>query len=78
MTFFRSSHDENLRVDRPPMLGWQMTPVRKHSHPFAHTNSYFYSFVPHTITLWNNLNPTTVTAPSLATFRNSLNYPLSL
>jgi len=49
-----------------------------HSHPFAHTNSYFYSFVPHTITLWNSLNPTTVTAPSLATFRNSLNYPLSL
>ena len=50
----------------------------KHAHPFAHTNSYFYSFVPHTITLWNSLNTTTVTAPSLATFRNSLNYPLSL
>ena len=53
----------------------------EHSHPFAHTNSYFYSFVPHTITLWNSLNPTTVTAPSLATFRNSLNslnYSLSL
>ena len=46
----------------------------KHAHPFAHTNSYFYSFVPHTITLWNSLNTTTVTAPSLATFRNSLNY----
>ena len=50
----------------------------KHAHPFAHTNSYFYSFVPHTITLWNSLNTTTVTAPSLATFRNSLNYSLYL
>ena len=51
----------------------------KHAHPFAHTNSYFYSFVPHSITLWNSLNTTTVTACSrLATFRNSLNYSLSL
>ena len=39
----------------------------KHAHPFAHTNSYFYSFVPRTITLWNSLNTTTVTAPSPAT-----------
>ena len=50
----------------------------KHAHPFAHTKSYFYSFVPHTITLWNSLNTTTVTTPSLATFRNSLNYSLYL
>ena len=25
------------------------------NHPFARTNSYFYSFVPYTISLWNNL-----------------------
>ena len=25
MTFFRSARDENLRVEGPPMVGWQMT-----------------------------------------------------
>jgi len=25
MTFFRSAQDQNLRVEGPPVLGWQMT-----------------------------------------------------
>ena len=46
--------------------------------PFACTNFYFYSFVPHTISLWNSLNPSIVNAPSPSSFKNSLYYPLSV
>ena len=42
------------------------------SQPFAHTNSYLYSFVPHTISYWNKLNPTLVTCPSLSAFKHHL------
>ena len=34
------------------------------NRPFARTKSYFYSFVPHTISLWNNLDSSFVCAPS--------------
>ena len=35
-------------------------------HPFAHTNAYYYSFVPHTITLWNSPSTNLVTSVSLS------------
>ena len=38
-------------------------------HPFAHTNAYYYSFVPHTITLWNSLSTNQVTSVSLSSFK---------
>ena len=38
-------------------------------HPFAHTNAYYYSFVPHTITLWNPLSTNQVTSVSLSSFK---------
>ena len=40
--------------------------------PFARTNSYFYSFVPYTISLWNNLDSSFVCAPSVSAFKNNL------
>ena len=30
--------------------------------PFAHTNSYFYSFIPHSISLWNELSGSVTSA----------------
>ena len=41
------------------------------NRPFARTNSYFYSFVPHTISIWNNLDSSLVCA-SLSSFQNKL------
>ncbi len=40
--------------------------------PFARTNSYFYSFVPRSISLWNALPEFVVSAPSLLSFKHSL------
>jgi hypothetical protein len=37
--------------------------------PFAHTNTFYYSFVPHSTSLWNSLTAEQVTAPSLASFK---------
>ena len=34
--------------------------------PYACTNAYFYSFVPHTISAWNSLHQLHVTAPSVS------------
>ena len=42
------------------------------NQPFAHTDSYFYSFVPQTLSYWNKLNPTLVTCPSLSAFKHHL------
>ena len=42
------------------------------NRPFARTNSYFYSFVPYTISLWNNLDSSFVCAPSVSAFKNNL------
>ena len=42
------------------------------NHPFARINSYFYSFVPHTTSYWNNLDSSIVCASSLRAFKNSL------
>ena len=40
--------------------------------PFCHTTSFKYSFVPHTISLWNRLDSDTVSASTLFCFRNHL------
>ena len=44
------------------------------SQPFAHTNAYYYSFVPHTISVWNSLCEAHVTAPSISVFKNYFTY----
>ena len=49
-----------------------------HSHslslipPFSRTNSYFHSFVPNTIYMWNMLDMSVVSAPSLHHFKSLL------
>ena len=42
--------------------------------PYARTNAYFYSFVPHTISTWNLLHQLHVTAPSVSAFKYYFNY----
>ena len=42
--------------------------------PYARTNAYFYSFVPHTISTWNSLHQIHVTAPSVSAFKYYFNY----
>ena len=42
------------------------------NHPFARTTSYLYFFVPHTISYWNNLDPSMVCATSFHSCRNCL------
>ena len=42
------------------------------NRPFVRINSYFYSFVPYTISLWNNLDSSFVCAPSVSAFKNNL------
>ena len=39
------------------------------SQPFARTNSYFYSFIPHTVSLWNSLPTEILTLSSLNSFK---------
>ena len=40
--------------------------------PFAHTNCFLNSFVPHCVSHWNSLPESVVSSPSLATFKHSL------
>ena len=42
------------------------------SQPFARTNSYFYSFVPHTISIWNRLPAEAVSLSSISSFKTYL------
>ena len=42
------------------------------SQSFAHTNSFLYSFIPNSISLWNNLSEEQVSAPSLQAFKKLL------
>ena len=44
------------------------------NRPFAHTNSYFYSFVPYTISFWNNLDSSLVCASSVSAFKCNLHF----
>ena len=40
--------------------------------PFAHTNSYFYSFFPHTSSTWNTLDNKCVLSESYSSFMHNL------
>ena len=40
--------------------------------PYAHSNSYFHSFYPSTLSLWNSLPQSVVSAPSLPSFKRNL------
>ena len=44
------------------------------TQPFAWSNSYFYSFIPNVISLWNSLPESVVCAPSLSVFKQSLHH----
>ena len=58
---FRSTFP-GLRVSHP----FQLDP------PFAHTNSYKFSFFPHTMTVWNSLRSECVTSSSYRSFMKQL------
>ena len=40
--------------------------------PYAHSNLYFHSFYPSTLSLWNSLPQFIVTSPSLLSFKHNL------
>ena len=40
--------------------------------PYAHSNSYFHSFYPSTLSLWNSLPQSIVSSPSLLSFKHNL------
>jgi hypothetical protein len=42
--------------------------------PFAHTNSYFYSFFPHTFSSWNMLDESCISTSSYTSFMHSLRF----
>jgi len=62
-----SARETRSHVCRPLML----------THPFARTNSYFYSFVPHSILQWNNLPEHVVSSSSMHSFKESLMHYLN-
>ena len=56
-----------------PILIWKTWPHHLQlSVPFAHTNSFLYSFVPHTSSIWNSLSHESVSAPSVNVFKHTL------
>ena len=62
-----SARETRSHVCRPLML----------THLFARTNSYFYSFVPHSILQWNNLPEHVVSSSSMHSFKESLMHYLN-
>ena len=62
-----SARETRSHVCRPLML----------THPFARTNSYFYSFVPHSILQWNNLPEHVISSSSIHSFKESLMHYLN-
>ena len=57
-----SARETRTHVNRPVLL----------TQPFTRSNSYFYSFVPRVISLWNSLPESVVCASSLVEFKQSL------
>ena len=53
---------------KPNLHSRTMNPLTLHQ-PFARTNAFYYSFVPHTVSLWNSLSYSQVTADSFASFK---------
>jgi len=44
------------------------------AQPFVRSNSYFYSFLPNVISLWNSVPESVVCAPSLSAFKQSVQH----
>ena len=64
-TMFKTVH--NL-ISFPPILVPRHSRIGYNAYlkPFAHTNSFLYSFVPSTISLWNSLPSNVTSTPTLA------------
>jgi len=57
-----SVRETRSHINRPYLL----------KQPFARTNFYIYSFVPHSVSQWNGLPISVVSSPSLSVFKESL------
>ena len=60
----RHMHHIPLHVNRSFLL----------TQPFARSNSYFYSFIPNVISVWNSLPESVVCVPSLSVFKQPLHH----
>ena len=47
-----------------------------YTQPYAHCNSFFYSFFPRTVSMWNSLPSNVVTSASIASFKRQLSTQL--
>ena len=63
-------HHTNLRVTRLTSIQAQ-APQLYFQPIFAHTNQFYYSFVPKCIRMWNSLPPSLITGSSTSYFRNN-------
>ena len=61
-----------LPVDILPLRSNLSAPVPLLHQPYARTNSFFSSFVPSSVSLWNNLPHEALTAYSIHSFKSSL------
>lgn len=57
----------NVRSNNPFLL----------NRPVCRTNSHYFSFYPHSISLWNDLPPSITSATTLSSFKRRLNTHLS-
>ena len=63
---------ENTFQQRSITHSHRVTQQFQFNAPFAHTNSYLHSFVPHTPSTWNSLPDNFVSAPSYNAFMGHL------
>ena len=56
---------------KSPDRAYTSTPFTLYQ-PFAHTNCFLNSFIPHSVSHWNTLPELVVSAPSILTFKHSL------
>ena len=63
-------HHTNHRVTRLTSIQAQ-APQLYFQPIFAHTNQFYYSFVPKSICMWNSLPPSLITGSSISYFRNN-------
>ena len=77
LTLFYKSINVEAAVNIPPYLTKPTTRTRQyHSQRFSRlstsTDTYKYSFIPRTISDWNNLPPEVILSPSVDSFREGL------
>ena len=77
LTLFYKSINGEAAVNIPPYLTKPTTRTRQyHSQRFSRlrtsTDTYKYSFIPRTISDWNNLPPEIILSPSVDSFREGL------